>query len=167
MPSHSSLSLAVPDLHVPGSSSPMRQHGIKQVYQQCHLTVPYLSQSLISTMPLSIPLRRQLGIEQFWRKNVHTPLCLSQPCPHGLTFTWWGCCGLCLSHKPTELVYSFLFCSCVCFCLYGPFNCIPFHKFSRQLFAFSLFSSGFISAFQLYISLRETPPALIESLVLD
>ena len=29
-------------------------------------------------------------------------------------------------------------CSCVCFCLHGPFNCIWFHKFSRQLSAFSL-----------------------------
>ena len=40
----------------------------------------------------------------------------------------------------------FLFCSCVCFCLYSPFNCISFHKFSRQLYAFSLCSSGLISA---------------------
>ena len=31
-------------------------------------------------------------------------------------------------HKPTELAHSFLFCSCVYFCLYGPFNCILFHK---------------------------------------
>ena len=44
--------------------------------------------------------------------------------PYGLTFTWWGCYGLCLWHKPTELPHSFLFCSCVCFCLYVPFNCI-------------------------------------------
>ena len=48
--------------------------------------------------------------------------------------------------KPTELAHSCLFCSCVCFCLYGPFNCISFHKFSRQLSAFSLCSSGPISA---------------------
>ena len=40
----------------------------------------------------------------------------------GLTFTWWGCYGLCLRHKLTELAHSFL----VCFCLYGPFNCISF-----------------------------------------
>ena len=66
--------------------------------------------------------------------------------PHGLTFTWWGCCGLCLWHKPTELAHSFLFCSCVYFCLYGPFNCFSFHKFSRQLSALWLCSSGFISA---------------------
>ena len=104
----------------------------------------------------------------------------------GLTFTWWGCCGLCLWHrlpasiwlagcqnyystihthtlgfiriflylflilsylylclwhKPTELAHSVLFCSWVCFCLDGPFNCISFHKFSRQLSAFSLCSS--------------------------
>ena len=66
--------------------------------------------------------------------------------PHGLTFTWWGCCGLCLWHIPNEIAYSFLFCSCVCFCLYHPFNCISFHKFSQQLSAFSLCSSGLISA---------------------
>ena len=27
-------------------------------------------------------------------------------------------------HKPTELAYSFLFCSCVYFSVYGPFTCI-------------------------------------------
>ena len=41
---------------------------------------------------------------------------------------------------------SSLPCSCVSFCLYGPFHCISFHKFSRQLSAFSLCSSGLISA---------------------
>ena len=66
--------------------------------------------------------------------------------PRGLTFTWWGCWGLCFWHKPTELAHSFLFCSCVYFCLYDPFNCISFHKFSRQLSVFSLCSSGLIFA---------------------
>ena len=37
-------------------------------------------------------------------------------------------------------------CFCAYFCLYGPFNCISFHKFSRQLSAFSLCSSGLIFA---------------------
>ena len=32
----------------------------------------------------------------------------------------------CLFHKPSELAHSLSFCSCVCFCLYGPFNCISF-----------------------------------------
>ena len=27
----------------------------------------------------------------------------------GLTFSWWGCYGLCPRHKPTELAHSFLF----------------------------------------------------------
>ena len=27
--------------------------------------------------------------------------------PHGLTFSWWGCHGLCLGHKPAELAHSF------------------------------------------------------------
>ena len=47
--------------------------------------------------------------------------------------------------KATELAHSFSFCSCVCFCRYGPFNCTSFHKFFRQL-CFSLCSSGLISA---------------------
>ena len=49
-------------------------------------------------------------------------------------------------HKPAELTHSFLFCSCVYFCLYGHFNCISFHEFSWQLSIFSLCSSGLISA---------------------
>ena len=76
---------------------------------------------------------------------VLAPTC-NRPWPHRFTFTWWGCCGLCLWHKPTELVHSFLFCSCVSFCLHGPFNCISFYKLSRQLSAFSLFSCFLISA---------------------
>ena len=51
-----------------------------------------------------------------------------------------------LTYKPSELVHFFLFCSCVCFCLYGPFNCIYFHKSSPQSSAFSLCSSRLISA---------------------
>ena len=68
--------------------------------------------------------------------------------PRGLTFTWWGWYGLCPRHRPTELTHYFfcLFCSYVCFCLYGPFNCISFDKFSGQLSSFSLCSSGLISA---------------------
>ena len=32
------------------------------------------------------------------------PLCMV---PRELTFTWWGCYGLCLRHNPTELAHSF------------------------------------------------------------
>ena len=74
------------------------------------------------------------------------PVC---PCvsPAGsCTITWWGCCGLCLLRKPTKHAHSFLFCSRVCFCLYGPFNCILFDKFSQQLSGLSPCSSGLISA---------------------
>ena len=66
--------------------------------------------------------------------------------PCGFTFTWWGCCGLRLWNKPVEFAHSFLLCFCVYFWLYGSFNCISFHKFSRQLSAFSLCSFGLISA---------------------
>ena len=47
-------------------------------------------------------------------------------CYH-LSATWLGCYGLCSRHKPAELAHTFLFCSCVCFCLYGPLNCTSFH----------------------------------------
>ena len=30
-------------------------------------------------------------------------------CPRGLTFTWWGCCGLCFLHKPSELAHFVYF----------------------------------------------------------
>ena len=62
--------------------------------------------------------------------------------PRGLTFSWWGCYGLCQTACP----FKKKFCSRVCFCLCSPFNCNSFYKFSRQLSAFSLSSSGLISA---------------------
>ena len=59
----------------------------------------------------------------------------------------------------------FTLCSCVFFFgLYGPFSYISFHKFSRQLSAFSLCSSGLFLphwSFQLYISSWKSPSALI------
>ena len=54
----------------------------------------------------------------------------------------------------------FVVCTCVGFCLYGPFNYISLHKFSWQLSVFSLCSSGLISALLLlstvYIPLYES-----------
>ena len=78
--------------------------------------------------------------------------------PHGLTFTWWGCYSLCLWHKPTEPALSFLFCSCIYFCRYGPFNCISFHKFSKKLSVFSLCSSGLISALLVLSTMSDVSP---------
>ena len=45
-----------------------------------------------------------------------------------------------------SLPTPFLFWSCVYFCLCGPYNCISFHKFSRQFSTFSLCSPRLISA---------------------
>ena len=70
----------------------------------------------------------------------------SEKSPHGPIFAWWRCWGLCFWHKPAELAHSFLFCSYVYFSLSGPCSCISFHKFSRQISAFSLCSSCLISA---------------------
>ena len=49
-----------------------------------------------------------------WHIHVHVA---QNRGPRGLTFSWWGCCGLCFRHKPTELAHSCLFCYCVYFCL--------------------------------------------------
>ena len=37
---------------------------------------------------------------------VETKAVLSIACPRGLAFSWWGCYGLCLKHKPAELAHS-------------------------------------------------------------
>ena len=109
-----------------------------------------LSLTVCLSLSVSLPLSVWLSVPPVVCRTVLFTYALMTltliSCPHGLTITWWGCCGLCLWHKPTKLAHSFLFCSCVCFCLYGPFNCISFHKLSRQLFAFSLGSSGLNSA---------------------
>ena len=91
--------------------------------------------------------------------------------PRGFIFTWWGCCGLCQRHKPTELAHSFFFFSLsflfVClFLSYVPFSCTSFHKFSRQLdlrFLSLFFRSYFCTywSFQLFISVCKIPSALI------
>ena len=65
-----------------------------------------------------------------------------------------------MSDKLTELAdFVFvLFCSCVYFYLCGPFNCISFHKFSRQLRFLTLFfrpNLRLIGPFN-YISLSES-----------
>ena len=45
-------------------------------------------------------------------RHLHLCRCLAtkpgnRGSSHGLTFTWWGCYGLCPRHKPTELAHSF------------------------------------------------------------
>ena len=111
-----------------------------------------------SSVVVSILLNHSLSLTKHQPSSVVVSILLNHSLsqsPHGFTLTWCGCCGLCLGHQPTELAHSFLFCSCVCFCVYGPFNFILFHKFFQQLPTFSLCSSGLNSAllvFQLNIS---------------
>ena len=69
-------------------------------------------------------------VNVFSCKHFHNAASFST---RGLIFTSWGCCGLSQRHTSAELAHSFLLRSCVCFCLYGPFNCISFHKFFKQL----------------------------------
>ena len=55
----------------------------------------------------------------------------------------------------------------VYFCLYGPFNCISFHKFSRELSTFSLCSSGppsalsVLSAVYLFVKVSFSPDIIL------
>ena len=71
-------------------------------------------------------------------------LCLKTG-PRGLTLLWWGCYGLCQRHKQTELPFLFILFLCVFLSLW-PFLPYFIPKNSRQLSAFSLCSSGLISA---------------------
>ena len=90
--------------------------------------------------------------------------------PRGLTFTWWGFYGLCLTW--TNRACPLLFqkkkiCSDIYFCLYGLFNCISFHKFSRQLSVFWFCSSGLVSASlilsTIYLFMKSLSPDMIHS----
>ena len=86
----------------------------------------------------------------FLRKNTSNKFdfccyCYHRPVPAGSP-SRGGDVTVYIWHKPTERAHPFLFYSCVYFCLYGPFNCISFHKLSRKLSVFSLCSSDFISA---------------------
>ena len=70
--------------------------------------------------------------------SVSVCLSLRSLCPCGLTFRWWGCCG-CPWHNRA---YPFLFTLFWSVCVFGLFNCISFHKFSRLFSAFSICSTG-------------------------
>ena len=78
------------------------------------------------------------------------------PRPRGLTFSWWGCHGLCQRHKSTELANSFLFCSCVCLSLmafsivFQSINSSDNSPFSHSVLPVSSWTYW---SFQLYVSL--------------
>ena len=72
----------------------------------------------------------RLSLVAMFSAQIRSVSSASRSGHHGLTFTWWGCCKLCQRHEPAVLAHSFLYYSCVCFCLYGPFNFISIHEFS-------------------------------------
>ena len=70
--------------------------------------------------------------------------------PRGLTFPWWGCYGLCLTYTNWACPLLSILFLCLFFSV-CPFNCILFHKSSRQLSIFTrcfffFFFPGLISA---------------------
>ena len=89
---------------------------------------------------------RNLFLANFYLSSPFTSIVSKTFHPCRLTFTWLGFCGLCERYKSARFVRTFLFCSCVCFCLYGPFSCFLFSKSSQQPSTFSLCSSGLNSA---------------------
>ena len=76
------------------------------------------------------------------------------------SFTWWGCCGLCFWHEPTELSHSFLSMSVfmapstVFHSVKSPDNS-PLSHYVLPVLLLPYRS------FQLYISLQKSPSALI------
>ena len=127
---------------------------------------PPLPLSALSASPFSLCFARWFWPDLMNRKQDHTTaVCVSlrwsSPRAHLHVV---GMLRFMPDINQPNLPTPFLFCSCVCFCLYGPFNCISFHKFSPKLYAFSLSSSNLFLpywSFQLYISLWKSPSALI------
>ena len=123
------------------------QYHLRTVECERHqIVTPQLSAPSAHLSALSAPTALQYGLQVGGTHTHRNKISFCSPGPRGLNFTWSRCCSLCFQHKLTELAHSFLLCSCVYVCLYDPFNCISFRKFSRQLSAFSLCCSSLISA---------------------
>ena len=97
------------------------------------LSLPFLSSRVAGPVPSSLDKTKNGGYVCYMLAHVTG---LMGPRWH--TFTWSGGYG--------SMFLTPFYCFCVWFCLYGPFNCVSFHKFSPQLSAFSLFYSSLISA---------------------
>ena len=95
------------------------------------------------------------------------PFLFSSP-PSPVPVDWLSSGGDVLDYandiNQSSLPTPFLFCSCVYFSLYGRFNCISFHQFSRQLSAFRSVLSVLILPYwscQLAIFLVSLSPNII------
>ena len=80
--------------------------------------------------------------------------------PSGLTFTWWGCCGSSLSHKPTELpapFYSVLVSVSVFMAISTVFHSINSPDNSTLSYSILLVLILLIGPF-IYVSLYESLP---------
>ena len=83
-----------------------------------------------------------------------------------VTFTWWGCYGLCFWHKPTELAHSFFYSVLVSVSVFMGLSTV-FHSINspdNTPLSHSVLPVLFVPyrSFQLYISLRKSPSALIQ-----
>ena len=88
-------------------------------------------------------------------------LCSIIRVPAGSPSRGGGFCDLRPWHKPAEFAHSFLFCSCVYFCISCPFNCIPFHKILPTILCFLTLFFPFYFCFIgpcNYVSLYESLP---------
>ena len=93
---------------------------------------------------------KQSSVQVYMGHTFCVNLTLQLPHPHPPRAPFHVVGMLCVyvkdMNQPSLPTLFFLFCSCVYFCLSGPFNCISFHKLSGQLSALSLCSSCLNSA---------------------
>ena len=78
--------------------------------------------------------------------------------PRGLTFSRWGCCGLCLRHKPTELarsLYSVLVSVSVLTALSTTFHSI--NSLDNSPLSHSILLVLFLSAVYLFMKVSLSP----------
>ena len=54
------------------------------------------------------PAKIRRNVRIFFIGSTDFSVCSFERSPKAI-FTWWGCCGLCKRHKPTELAHSSLF----------------------------------------------------------
>ena len=104
--------------------------------------------------------------------SIHVPTLISVSWPTvsplRLTFTWWGCCGLCQGHKPVEFAHPF-FSVLVSISVFMALSTVFHFINSPDTLCFSLCSSDLISALLVFSTnlLWKSPSALIYWFVVD
>ena len=113
---------------------------------------------------LTLGLRKKCGCASvFEKKKNETFVSLTHARPRGLTFTWWGCCGLCFDINQPSLTTPF-YCILVSISVFMALSTAFYSINSPELsLSYAVLPVLYLPywSFHLYISLWKSPSDLI------